>query len=139
MHHRRRPLRHRPVQRAQRDPRVVCLNLGLLFFSLLQVFWGTAPTAINSRAFSGEANAFFLWFTAGSAMFVLVAALVDSEYWEVGLELCGSIGLTVALSLFVYGGSEINDRWMATLGVGWALSLAVGNGIRVLQLVWRLL
>lgn len=127
-------LHPRPV----RDPRIVSINLMMIYICIVQVLKGPGPTSINARAFEDTTNAYYLGLLGIASAFILAAAVVKDEYKSMALELVGSIGAVFVYGIFAWAASQTVRGWDTTQSTGWAIAFTAGSAVRLVQLVRKI-
>lgn len=127
-----------PHPRPPRDRRILCLNVGLVWVSVVQILAGPAPSSVQAQAFNYPATAAFAVLMITSSALVLAAAYVKSQYWSWGIELAGCVGFTFVFALYAVAlALTITDAYSSN-SLAFALALCLGNGWRAAQLFPRL-
>lgn len=127
-----------PHPRPPRDPRLVCMHVGLVWVSFVQIISGPPPASVQAQAFDYLATVAFAALMIASSLLVLYAAFCKSQYWSWGVELAGCVGFGFVFALYsVALALTITDAYSSN-GFAWALALCVGNSWRAVQLFRRL-
>lgn len=126
----------KPYGRPAKDWRIVCLNIGLIGVSLVQFILGPAPGSVNSTFQSITQTILAVVLVIGAAL-TLTAAWIKDEWWSIGLELAGCVGLGTAYLVYTLEYFEAVDEWQATIGAWFTGSLLIGNLLRAVQLYRR--
>jgi hypothetical protein len=121
-----------PHPRPSRDPRLICMNIGLTWVSLLQIGLGPAPTSVQERSWEYAATIAFGVMAIVSSALVLYAAFCHSQYWSFITELGGCAGFVLVFSLYTWALVTSTPHWWSTNIAGWCIPLLAGNALRAL-------
>lgn len=126
-----------PHPRPSRDPRILFVNVGLVWTSILQVMFGPAPSSVQNKAFDFPATIAFSILAIVSTSLVVYAAVVRSQYWSFVTEGIGCGGIVLVLSIYSWALVGSTQDWWTTNSAGWALMLCAGNAVRMLIIARR--
>lgn len=127
-----------PHPRPTRDPRLVCMNIGLAWASGMQIFAGPAPTSVQGQSVTYQAAAVLACLIVVSSILVLYSARTKSQWSSWGWELAGCIGFTGSFGLLSLMMVLSIEDWYSTTTAGWAIFLTMGNAIRAVILARRM-
>jgi hypothetical protein len=127
-----------PHPRPPRDRRIICLNVGLAWVSVVQIAAGPAPSSVQAQAFNYTATVAFAILMSVSALLCLYSAFCKSQYWSWGIELAGCVGFTFVFALYSVALALTFTDAYSSNSLAFALALCLGNGWRAAQLFPRL-
>jgi hypothetical protein len=91
-----------PYPRPVRDPRIICMTMGLIAVSIAQLWHGAAPASVNSTFQTLTQYTLAIIMGVGGLV-TLGAVVVKSEWWSAGLELAGCIFLSASYLVYTIG------------------------------------
>lgn len=123
--------------RPPRDPRLICLAIGLSFVAFAQTFFTAPPTSVAAQAYTTPAAITVAGLVVVSSVLLLSSAFCESQHASWGCEIGACIGYVGQSGIQFIALVTVNPQWWSSSTMDWTIFWGLGNLIRLVRLVRR--
>lgn len=123
--------------RPSADPRLLSVALGISYVSFVQTFVFRPAETISAKAYTDPSAIAVAAVVFLSAILLYRAAFCKNQISSWGYEIGACMGFAGQAGIQFWASTEVNDQWWASSTIAWSLFWGIGNVIRAVILIRR--